>query len=177
MSELATLARPYAVAAFKWAKQNDAMMKWSQSLKFMAAIMGDNEISIVVNNPKVGKQKVSELLLDICNGQIDEDDASFLKVLVQNGRLDLLSTIAILFEGYKAEYEGYVDVQVSTAYEFSEEAYNRLSEKLQKSLGKKINMNVAVDKSLIGGVLVRAGDRVIDGSIRGQLQHMQKALQ
>jgi len=153
------------------------MMKWSQSLKFMAAIMGDNEILIVVNNPKVGKQKVSELLLDICNGQIDEDSTNFLKVLVQNGRLDLISTIAILFEEYKAEYEGYVDVQVSTAYEFSEEAYNQLSEKLQKSLGKKINMNVAVDKSLIGGVLVRAGDRVIDGSIRGQLQHMQKALQ
>jgi len=177
MSELATLARPYAVAAFKWAKQTDAMQKWSQSLGLMAAIMENDEISIVVNNPKIGKQKLTEFLLDICSDQIEFDSANFLKVLVQNGRLYLLPAIAVLFEEYKAEYEGYVDVQVSTAYEFSEEAYRQLSGKLEKSLGKKINMNVAVDKSLIGGVLVRAGDRVIDGSIRGQLQHMQKALQ
>ena len=89
----------------------------------------------------------------------------------------LLPHIATLFEAYKAEDEGYVDVQVFTAYTLSKEAKQRFTATLEKTLGKKIIMNVAVDKSLIGGVLVRAGDRVIDGSIKGRLQQMQKALQ
>ncbi|ASF45284.1 F0F1 ATP synthase subunit delta [Methylovulum psychrotolerans] len=177
MSELATSARPYAVAAFKRAKETAAMQSWSQGLAFMAAVIGSGDISGVVDNPKIGKQSVATLLLDICQGQLDEEAANFLKLLVQNGRLPLLPTIAKLFEEYKAEYEGYLDVQVTSAYELSEAAHKGLADTLEKSLGKKINMNVAVDKSLIGGVLVRAGDQVIDGSIRGRLQHMQKTLQ
>lgn len=177
MSELATSARPYAVAVFKRAKETGTMQNWSQSLAFMAAVTSNGDISGVVDNPKIGKPSISELLLNICQDHIDKEAANFLKLLVQNGRLSLLSTIAKLFEGYKAEHEGYVDVQVTTAFELSEESFKGLAENLEKSLGKKINMNVAVDKSLIGGVLVRAGDQVIDGSIRGRLQHMQKTLQ
>jgi F-type H+-transporting ATPase subunit delta len=116
-------------------------------------------------------------LLEICQEQIDKEAANFLKLLVQNGRLPLLSTISSLFEEYKAEYEGYLDVQVTSAYELTDESFRVLADKLEKALGKKINMNVAVDKSLIGGVLVRAGDQVIDGSIKGRLQQMQKTLQ
>jgi F-type H+-transporting ATPase subunit delta len=98
-------------------------------------------------------------------------------LLVHNNRLGLLPNIAKLFEAYKAEDEGYVEVDVFTAYALSKEAKQHFATTLEKTLGKKIHMNVAVDKSLIGGVLVRAGDRVIDGSIKGRLQHMQKALQ
>jgi F-type H+-transporting ATPase subunit delta len=177
MSELATLARPYATAAFKRAKETGSVQSWSQNLAFMSAVINNEAVRGIVDNPKVSKQDLSALLLDICQEHIDKEGASFLKLLVQNGRLALLSNIANLFEGYKAEHEGYVDVQVSTAYELSEEAYDQLTKNLEKSLGKKVNMNVIVDKSLIGGVLVRAGDRVIDGSIRGQLQYMQKTLQ
>ena len=177
MSELATSARPYAVAVFKRAKETGSMQNWSQNLVFMSAVTSDDGISGVVDNPKIAKQSVSELLIDICQEQIDKEAENFLKLLVHNGRLLLLPTIAKLFEEYKAEYEGYLDVQVTSAYELSEEAHKSLAENLEKSLGKKINMNVAVDKSLIGGVLVRAGDQVIDGSIRGRLQHMQKTLQ
>lgn len=177
MSELATSARPYAVAAFKRAKETGAMKDWSQNLAFMAAVTRNDSISSVVDNPKIGKQSKTDLLLDICHEQISKEAANFMKLLVENGRLSLLSTIAALFEEYKAEYEGYLDVQVTSAYELSEESFKALAENLEKSLGKKINMNVAVDKSLIGGVLVRAGDQVIDGSIRGRLQQMQKTLQ
>ena len=102
---------------------------------------------------------------------------NFLKLLVHNNRLDLLPTISKLFEAYKAEDEGYVEVDVYTAFAFSKEIKQDFTITLEKTLGKKIHMNVAVDKSLIGGILVRAGDRVIDGSIKGRLQHMQKLLQ
>ena len=177
MSELATLARPYAAAVFKRAKETDATVKWSQSLAFMSAVLKNEDISVVIDNPKFNKERLSALMLDICQEHVNEENANFLKLLVHNNRLTLLPTITKLFEAYKAEDEGYIEVEVLTAYALSKEAKHSFTETLEKTLGKKILMNVAVDKSLIGGVLVRAGDRVIDGSIKGRLQHMQKALQ
>jgi F-type H+-transporting ATPase subunit delta len=91
--------------------------------------------------------------------------------------LNLVSVIAKLFEVYQSEDAGYVDVDVFVAYAFSKDDKPKFAATLEKTLGKKVNMKVTVDKSLIGGVLVHAGDRVIDGSIKGQLQTMQKTLQ
>lgn len=176
MSELATLARPYAAAVFKRSKETGTTETWSKSLAFMSAVLNDNEISAAVANPRVSKERLLALMLDICQGQVDEEGANFLKLLVQNNRLTLAPTIAALFEAYKAESEGYVDVEVATAYAFSKEEKQSFTSTLEKTLSKKVHMNVTVDKSLIGGVLVRAGDRVIDGSIRGQLQQLAKRL-
>jgi F-type H+-transporting ATPase subunit delta len=177
MSELATLARPYASAAYKRAKETGTTEQWSQKLSFLSAVLTDNRINASANNPKVSKARLLVLMLDICEGQIDQEGINFLKLLVQNSRLTLMAAISKIFEALKAEDEGYVEVEVSTAYAFSTEAKKDFAEKLAKTLNKKVHMNVNVDKSLIGGVLVRAGDKVIDGSIKGQLQHMQKALQ
>ncbi|MDD1627976.1 MAG: F0F1 ATP synthase subunit delta, partial [Methylococcaceae bacterium] len=138
--------------------------------------LSDEEISVLVDNPKVSNERLSALMLDICQGQVDEEGANFLKLLVQNNRLTLASAISKIFEEYKAESEGYVDVEVTTAYAFSKEEKQSFTSALEKKLSKKVHMNVTVDKSLIGGVLVRAGDRVIDGSIRGQLQQLAKRL-
>ena len=177
MSELATLARPYAVAVFKRAKEADSATTWSLSLRFLSAVLSDSDVNAMVDNPKISKQRLVSLILDICQGQIESEVENFIKLLIQNNRLSLIPIITQLFESYKAEDEGYVDVEVSTAYSFSEEAEENFIATLEKTLGKKVNINVTVDSSLIGGVLVRAGDRVIDGSIKGQLQQMQKALQ
>lgn len=177
MSELATLARPYAVAVFKRAKETTATKTWSQNLAFMSSVLNNKDISVVIDNPKINKHALSAFMLDICQGQIDKEGENFLQLLVQNNRLTLIPIIATLFEAYKTEDEGYVDVEVIVAYAFTKEEKPKFASTLEKTLGKKVNMNVTVDKSLIGGVLVRAGDRVIDGSIRGQLQHMQKTLQ
>lgn len=177
MSELATLARPYASAVFKRAKETAAASKWSEQLAFLSTVMGSKEMSTLVGNPKVNKDKLTTLLLDISNGNIDNECVNFLKLLVQNNRLALLPDIAKLFEEQKAEDEGYIAVQVLTAFAFTKEAQQKFAATLEKTLSKKVHMNVTLDKSLIGGVLVRAGDRVIDGSVRGQLQNLQKALQ
>ena len=173
---MATLARPYAAAVFKRAKETQSATKWSKSLAFMSDILKNKDISVVVDNPKVDKQRLSELLLDICQGHVNEESENFLKLLVHNNRLRLVPTIAKLFEAFKADDEGYLEVEVLTAYALSKEAKQEFTATLEKNLGKKIHMNVAVDKSLIGGVLVRAGDKVIDVSIKGRLQYMQKAL-
>lgn len=176
MSELATLARPYAAAVFKRSVETGATEKWSKSLAFLSAVLGDKEISAVVANPKVSRERLSALMLDICQGQVDEEGANFLKLLVQNNRLTLAPTIALQFETLKGESEGYIDVEVASAYDFSEEEKKSFTSTLEKTLSKKVHMNVTVDKSLIGGVVVRAGDKVIDGSIKGQLQQLAKRL-
>jgi F-type H+-transporting ATPase subunit delta len=177
MSELATLARPYASAVFKRAKETASAVAWSENLAFMSAVMASEAMAVVVSNPKVKKDKLAELVLDICREHIAKEAANFLKLLLQNNRLALLPHIAKLFEELKAEDEGYITVEVLTAFAFTKEALQKFAATLEKTLSKKVHMNVAVDKSLIGGVLVRAGDRVIDGSVRGQLQNLQKALQ
>ncbi|MEQ1637630.1 MAG: F0F1 ATP synthase subunit delta [Methylococcales bacterium] len=177
MSELATLARPYATAVFKRAKETDTIAKWSGSLAFLSAVIGDKAISVVIDNPKIASDRLSALLLDICQGQLEAEAGNFLKLLVQNGRLSLMPHIAAQFEHYKADHEGYVDVEVLTAFAFTQEEQKKFASTLEKTLHKKVHINVTIDKSLIGGVLVRAGDTVIDGSIKGQLQYMQKALQ
>lgn len=178
MSELATLARPYAVAAFKRAKETGATEIWSQGLAFISAVLGSKDITSLIDNPNLSKQNLSALMIDLCQEHVNKEGENFLKLLVDNDRLTLIPTIAVLFEAFKAEDEGYVDVEVTTAYAFSnDEDEKEFATTLEKTLGKKVHMQITVDRSLIGGVLVRAGDRVIDGSIRGRLQYMQKALQ
>jgi F-type H+-transporting ATPase subunit delta len=177
MSELATLARPYASAVFLRAKETASTEQWSEALAFVDAVLKDLSVCKIFDNPKISDDQKTELMLDLCREQQVKDLANFVKLLVQNKRLGLISQIAKLFEEYKAEDEGYVDVDVISAYSMTKEAKAGLVSSLEKTLGKKVRMNAVVDKSLIGGALIRAGDKVIDGSIQGQLQHLQKTLQ
>jgi F-type H+-transporting ATPase subunit delta len=177
MSELATLARPYATAVFKRSKENAKAKNWSEQLAFLSAIMESKELAGLVNNPKIKKDNLLTALLKISEGHIDSEGINLLKLLLQNNRVALLPVIARLFEGLKAEDEGYIDVDVLTAFAFTKDAEKSFAASLEKALNKKVHMNVSLDKSLIGGVLVRAGDRVIDGSIKGQLESLRKTLQ
>ena len=137
MSELATLARPYAAAVFKRAKETDATVKWSQSLAFMSAVLKNEDISVVIDNPKVNKERLSALMLDICQEHVNEENENFLKLLVHNNRLTLLPTITKLFEAYKAEDEGYIEVEVLTAYALSKEAKQSLRQHWKRPWAKK----------------------------------------
>jgi len=176
MSELSTLARPYAAAVFKRASESGSAEQWSQMLGFIAAVVKDNGIATIIENPKVSQERLIQLLLDICQGQLNQEGENFLKLLVQNDRLTLAPQISSLYETHKADAEGYVDVDVTTAYAFTKEEQKKFTSALEKTLAKKVRISVNVDKSLIGGFLAKAGDRVIDGSIKGRLQHMQKTL-
>lgn len=178
MSELATLARPYAVAAFKQAKETGTTEIWSQALAFISAVLENKAIISLIDNPNLSRQNLSALMIEICQGHVNKESENFLKLLVENDRLTLVPTITVLFEAFKADDEGYIAVEVTTAYAFSnKEDELSFATTLEKTLGKKVHMQITVDRSLIGGVLVRAGDKVIDGSVRGRLQTMQKALQ
>jgi F-type H+-transporting ATPase subunit delta len=176
MAELSTLARPYAEAAFKRAKQTKSAKDWSDVLQFMSALIQDRELSAIVNNPRVAKEKLTQLLLDICQDQIHDEAKNLLKLLIENGKLQLLPTISALYEQQKAEDEGYINVDLYSAYSLTKAEQSKYVAMLEKQLNKKVNAVVSVDKSLIGGILAKAGDKVIDGSIRGQLHQLAKRL-
>ena len=176
MSELSTLARPYAEAVFKRAKETESSQEWSDTLAFLSAIMQDESLAAIVNNPRVEQDELTQLLQDICQDQISGEANNFLKLLIENGRLTLAPQIAELFENYKAEDEGYVDVDVITAYALTKAEEQSFATSLKKKLNKKVNISASVDKSLMGGFIVKAGDTVIDGSISGQLQQLAKRI-
>ena len=176
MSDLATLARPYAEAVFKRANEAKATDKWSEMLTFVALAMQENELIALVRNPKVTKDRIVRLILEVSKGLLDKEGENFVKLLAQNDRLLLAPQIATLYEEYKAEDEGYVDVDVSSAFALTKAEEKNLIASLEKMLNKSIRLNVGVDKTLIGGFLARAGDIVIDGSIKGQLQQLAKRL-
>ena len=176
MSELSTLARPYAEAVFKRALETKAVSEWSDMLSFLGLVMQDDELATVISNPKVTQEQLTQLLLDICQDQLQKEGVNFLKLLVQNDRLLLAPQISELYESYKAEHEGYVDVEVISAYALSKEEQNKFATTLKKQLGKTVHITTSIDKNLIGGFIAKAGDKVIDGSIKGQLQQLAKKL-
>ncbi len=176
MTELATLARPYAEAAFKRAKETGKTEAWSESLQFLAAVIQDKDMAVIVGNPKVGGDRLLQLMMDIAQDHIDDEGKNLLKLLVQNGKLKLLSHISVLYEQYKANDEGYVNVDLYSAYPLTKAEQHKYVAMLEKYLRKKVNATVSVDKSLIGGILAKAGDKVIDGSVSGQLHQLAKRL-
>lgn len=176
MSELSTLARPYAEAVFKTAIENKSVSEWSDMLAFLSVVMKDEEMTTVVANPKVSQQQLTQLVLDICQDQFSKEGVNFLKLLVENGRLILAPQVSELYEEFKAEHEGYVDVEVISAYALSKEEQKKFAATLEKKLDKKVHITTSIDKTLLGGFLAKAGDMVIDGSIKGQLQQLAKKL-
>ena len=176
MSDLATLARPYAEAVFKRAKEANATDEWSEMLAFVALAMQDNQLIALVRNPKVANDRIVKLIQEISKGMLNKEGTNFVKLLVQNDRLLLAPQIASLYEGYKAEAEGYVDVNVSSAFALTKTEQKTLVASLEKKLNKTVRLNADVDKTLIGGFLARAGDIVIDGSLKGQLRQLAKRL-
>jgi len=176
MTELATLARPYAEAAFKRAKETGTTGEWADSLQFLATVVQDADMAAIVNNPRIASERVLQLLLDICQEQVSDEVKNLLKLLMQNGKLKLLPTIATLYEESKANDEGYVNVDLYSAYALTKAEQNKYVAMLEKQLSKKVNATVTIDKSLIGGILAKAGDKVLDGSVSGQLHQLAKRL-
>ncbi len=176
MAEIATLARPYAVAAYKRAKETGTTAQWADALAFLAAVMEDRRIAQAASNPKAKKEQFTQSLLDLCAGKLNAECENFVRLLVANRRLGLIKSISEQFEQYRAEEEGYIAVDVLTAYPLADEERDQLSAVLRQNLGKEPKLSVQVDEALIGGVLIKAGDRVIDASVRGQIQRMAKRL-
>ena len=176
MAQLTTLARPYAKAVFDAAKEQNAVDQWDQALAFAGLVAADQEVANILANPGLSEQRKAELFADCFEEPLPEALRNFLLILAENKRLALLPEVATLFSLYRADLERTVKLAVNTAFELSADEQQKLIKALSEKLERKVELETAVDQSLIGGVVVRTGDLVIDASVRGMLARMAKAL-
>lgn len=172
MSELATLARPYAEAIADLAKANKQFDQWSDDLVFLTTVVESPELSPWVRSPSLGGDTLVRLILDVCANRVSSAAQNLVRVLVDYQRLALLPHVAVQYEALKAQHQGYAKVEIVSAYPLTPEQQQDLEARLQKSLGKTIDIRMTTDSSLIGGCLVRAGDQVTDLSVKGRLQQL-----
>ena len=172
MAELATIARPYAEAVFRLAKEDNALAAWSEKLAFIAAVYQDPQMQAAIGNPKVTANDVERLLLAICGERIDDAARNLIQLLVRNRRLPALPQIREQFEKLNLEDEGKVDAKISSAYPLDDTQRSHVVNLLSSRFKRKINATVTVDPELIGGIRVEVGDKVWDASVRGSLQTM-----
>lgn len=176
MAEELTLARPYAEAVFKLAREKGNLDTWSGALDFMSAVASDPDMARLIGNPKITSGQLAELFKSVGAGQLDADALQFVGVLVDNGRVALLPQIRELFKHLKEEHEGVLDAAVSSAFPMSDEQRDSLVQDLERHFKRRVKATVSVDPDLIGGVRVVLGDVVIDASVRAQLEQMAAAL-
>ncbi|MDM8560428.1 F0F1 ATP synthase subunit delta [Candidatus Parabeggiatoa sp. HSG14] len=171
--EFATLARPYAEAVFDLAVEANNFDEWSDNLNFLTAVIEDPTIAEVITNPSIDKELLTRILLDICKEHInDQAGINLLKVMIENNRLLAIPQLVFQYEQLKAEHQGIIKVDITSPYPVEPSQQQEIETVLQKRLGKAVDINVTEDKSLLGGWLIRAGDQVIDVSIKGYLHQL-----
>lgn len=173
MSQALTLARPYARAAFSLARDAGALPAWSDALAFAARMAADPQVAALLGNPKLTQADVSTLLAP---QEANETFGNFLGLLFENRRLSLLPEIAGLYDELRFEAERVVKAKVTSAVALPAAELETIKAALKKRFGRDVEVETAVDDSLIGGAVIAAGDVVIDGSIRGKLHRLDSAL-
>lgn len=176
MAELITLARPYAKAAFEIALADSALDKWSSMIALSAAVSEEDGVSTVLASPSLSSEQIAEAFIGVCGDELDAKGKNFISLLAENKRLVLLPEISTLFEALKANQEKSVDVEITTAFEISSDVSNKIAQALKDRLKREIILATHVDQSLIGGAIIRAGDNVIDSSVRGKLSKLAESM-
>lgn len=176
MSEAITTARPYAQAAFEEAQKLDDLKGWSEMLLSLAEATSHPDVRAVVTSPRVLKAQIDKLMEGLLGSQAKPQQRNFVRILVDNQRLLLLPEIVALFEVLRAEAEKTVNVVVDSAFELSASQQEKIISSLKARMGREIKLVCKVNKELLGGVVIRAGDKVIDGSARTRLSEMANAL-
>lgn len=176
MAELRTLARPYARAAFEAAQSQNNLAAWGDALAQAGQVAAHSEVKQLLVHPGVARAVKAEIIQEFVGTDVSEPVRNFFTILAETGRLVLLPEIAELFRKFRAELERTVDIDVTTAFELTEEQQQKLAQALSKKLDRQVSLSAHSDQSLIGGVVVRTGDMVIDASVRGKLTRLADSL-
>ena len=185
MADNNTIARPYAEAVFELARGANALDAWSEALRIAAALLEDGQVVSFLGNPSLTEQKRLEFLTGLLQraagdssvlAGADRQGANFLKLVLENGREAVLPEVASHFEALKAEVENTVDVTITSAAPLNERQKRTIADALKKRLGRQVRLETKLDENLIGGAVIRAGDVVIDGSLRARLEGLANAL-
>ena len=176
-AELSTVARPYARSSFSYAlDEAGGLDEWSTMLRLLAAVINESAVQSMLDDPLLTIENQTHLLVSLMDDDLSPEGRNFIGVLAEYNRLALIPNVTEQFELLKANHEKILDVAVTSAFEVSEENELALVEALAKRLQRDINIKTEVDKSLIGGVLIRAEDMVIDDTLRGRLERLAQAL-
>ena len=176
MAELITLARPYAKAAFEYARSDSKLDAWSSSLAVAASVVQQPVVESLLDSPTKTSEEKAAAVISLCGDELDNKVKNFISVMADNKRLSLLKEVQALFEDFKSQQEKFSDITVSSAFELDATVENALKEKLSQALEGDVALSTTIDKALIGGVVIRAGDMVIDGSVRGRLAKLSEAI-
>ncbi|MYH90885.1 MAG: F0F1 ATP synthase subunit delta [Gammaproteobacteria bacterium] len=172
MADLSNLARPYAQAACELAEDAGDLAAWGDRLDFLSSIAADPTMDQLLKNPDFGADRQVDLILHVAGDRLDADGANLVRLLVRNGRVNALPAIAALYAEMRAQAERVVEADMITAAAIDEDQQAAFSDALQSRLGRHVKLNFSVDESLIGGAVIRAGDWVIDGSVKAQLEQL-----
>jgi F-type H+-transporting ATPase subunit delta len=176
MEDASALARPYGLAAFKQAQEEGKVREWSEMLRLLTLVMQDATMRGLIANPKVNDGQVAALIIDVAGDGLSETGANLVRVMAENERLAEISGVAAVFEEERDRVEGRSHVEVTSAFALSDAQAKSIADSMSKRLGTEVDVSVTVDDSLIGGVIIRAGDTVIDASLRGRLGQLGQTL-
>jgi F-type H+-transporting ATPase subunit delta len=171
--ERTTIARPYAQAAFEFATEQNTLMQWAEAINFLSVIASDSLMKKAISDPKISNEQLFELVSSVGENALSSDQINnFVKLLIENDRLQFAPEMSDLFSKEHARQKGVATVEVTSANALTDEESQVIAEAMQKRLGSSVEINASVDETLIGGAVIRAGDMVIDASVRGRLQKL-----
>jgi F-type H+-transporting ATPase subunit delta len=175
MAENVTVARPYAEAVFRLAREQGQLAAWSTGLGTLATVVVNAEVAVCISNPNLTAQQKADLVATAA-GPLPGDSANFIRVLAENDRLSLLPEIADFFETLKGAEDGIKEAIIYSAFPLDDVQRQKLLGELETHYKTKLNPDIKLDPELIGGVKVVVGDQVLDASVRGKLAAMATAL-
>lgn len=167
--DITTIARPYAEAVFARARESEQQDTWSDALATLSAIAADPAMAEQIGNPNLPRERLRSAILEIAGDGLPSEAGNLVSLLAMNNRLSILPEVAHLFEALRTRHQGVRQVRISSAFALQEDARKELAAALEKRFGAEVEITVETDPSLVGGVQIRAGDLVIDGSVRGKL--------
>ena len=176
MADFTTLARPYAKAVYDLASENNTLDSWGDALTNLANVINEPQMSEVLSNPELGKQQKGELVIQVMGDNLNQQQQNLVKLMAENGRLILMSDVLQQFEVARAKAENKIEAEVVSAFELSAEQTDELINTLKNKLGCDITLTTTIDESLIGGVVIKAGDTIIDASMKSQLDSLALSL-
>lgn len=176
MADISTLARPYAKAVFELARDSGKLKDWSAQLAALAGAVANSQLAALISNPALSRPQLAALFGEALGKSLGAEAQTLLRILVENGRLKAAASIAEQYEALRAEAETRADVEITTAVAVDKPQQDQLTGAIKKRLAREVTIDWKIDESLMAGALIRAGDLVIDGSVRGELEKLHTAL-
>ena len=176
MDDMGTISRPYAVAAFAQAQEEGKVSEWFDMLSLLTTVCEDATMKGLIASPKVTTDQLQGVILDVCGDLLSPTGQNFARLLAENGRLGVMEGIVRQFTHERDLVEGRQEVTVTSAFKLTKAQIDDISSRVSKRLGADVELTVEIDKSLIGGVVIRAGDLVIDASLRGRLAALRQTI-